>query len=220
MGNKKMNETNTIKLYWDESLAVRETMKDKKFMRQIVELTDEVWKTYQKNGTVYTCGNGGGAGLVANLAADWGFHPFVSDDKSETFNIPRLKVCNLCADSSMLTAAANDHGYQNVFVEQIRDVMNKNDLVVAFSGSGNSANVLSAFEYANSLGVYTACVSRGDGGKASEIAKINIVIPGTSRFPGQIGKNNNNLHAEDAFVSITHIITGLLRHRVQDANKK
>lgn len=220
MQSKKLNEADTIKLYWHESLAVREAMKDKKLMRQIVELTDEVWRTYQKKGTVYACGNGGGAGLVANLVADWGFHPFVSDDKLETFNIPRLKVYSLCADSSMLTAAANDHGYQNVFLEQIRDIMNKNDLIIAFSGSGNSANVLSVFEYANSLGVYTACVSRGDGGKASGIAKMNIVIPGTSRFPGQIGKNDNNLHAEDTFVSITHIITGLLRQRVQEAYAK
>jgi D-sedoheptulose 7-phosphate isomerase len=215
-----MNEENTIKLYWRESLAVREALMGKKFTRQIIELTGEVWKTYKKGATVYTCGNGGGAGLVANLVADWGFHPFVSDDKSETFNIPRLKVCSLCADSSMLTAAANDHGYQNVFVEQIRDIMSRDDLIIAFSGSGNSQNVLSAFEYANSLGAYTACVSRGDGGKASAIAKTNIVIPGTSRFPGQIGKNDNNLHAEDAFVSITHLITGLLRQRVREAHKK
>ena len=215
-----MNETDIIKLYWNESVAVRKEMLNEIFIRQILELTDEIWKTYEKRGTVYTCGNGGGAGLVGNLVADWGFHPFVSDDKSETFNIPRLKVCSLCADSSMLTAAANDHGYRNVFVEQIRDIMDKNDLIIAFSGSGNSANVLSAFEYANSLGVYTACISRGDGGKASGIAKINTVIPGTSRFPGQIGKNDNNLHAEDAFVSITHIITGLLRQRVQKAYMK
>lgn len=195
-------------------------MLNKNFVQQILKLTDEIWKTYKRQGTIYTCGNGGGAGLVGNLVADWGFHPFVSDDKSETFNIPRIKVYSLCADSSMLTASANDHGYQNVFVEQIRDIMGSNDLIIAFSGSGNSANVLSAFEYANSLGAYTACVSRGDGGKASKIAKINIVIPGTSKFPGQVGKNDNNLHAEDTFVSITHIITGLLRQRVQKSYAK
>lgn len=215
-----MNEKDTIQLYWQECLAVREAMKSELFTEQILKLTDEVWKKYKKKGVVYACANGGGAGLIGNLVADWGLHPFVLDDKSKTLNIPRLRVISLAADPSLLTAASNDHGYENAYVEQVRGIMTEDDMVVAFSGSGNSANVLKVFEYANSLGAYTACFSRGDGGKASQVANINFVVPGTSRFPGQVGKNDNNLHAEDVFVSVTHIVTGLLRDRVQKEYQK
>ena len=214
-----MNEKDNIQLYWRECLAVREAMQSDEFTSQILSLTDKVWNTYKKRGSVYACANGGGAGLVANLVADWGLHSFMLDDKSQALDIPRLKVSNLCVDMSMITAAANDHGFENAILEQIRGIMGENDMLIAFSGSGNSSNVLKAFEYANTLGAFTVCVSRGDGGKAFGVAKMNIVVPGTSQFPGQVGKNDNNLHAEDVFVSLTHIITGLLRQRVQEAYK-
>jgi D-sedoheptulose 7-phosphate isomerase len=98
----------------------------------------------------------------------------------------------------------------------LRGALEPNDFVFGFSGSGNSANVLKAFDYANAQGAYTACVSGRGGGKATGIAQLNIVIPGTSKFPGFIDSNDNNQHIEGAYVDIGHILAGLMRKRVTE----
>ena len=92
--------------------------------------------------------------------------------------------------------------------------VNGNDVFIALSGSGNSQNVLAAFEYAKRFSVTTACIAGHQGGKAKSLADICVLVPGTSRFPGQTGKNDNNFHIEDFQMSVTHIVTGLLREHV------
>jgi D-sedoheptulose 7-phosphate isomerase len=210
-----------IDLYWTEGAQVRQLLVGEPYTSQILQLTDKVWETYQRKGTIYLCANGGGAGLVSNAIADFGYHPFVSDDKTKPLDVDklpfrRLKVMDLSAHPSVITGVSNDLGYENVFFGQLQGSLENNDMVFGFSGSGNSANVLKAFEYANSQGAYTACVSGRGGGKANNVAQLNIVIPGKSEFPGFVGSNDNNQHIEGAFVDIGHIVTGLLRMRVAE----
>ena len=96
---------------------------------------------------------------------------------------------------------------------------NKNDLLIAFSGSGNSANIINAINFVKKFGVKTFCISGRGGGKASKIVDYALVIPGSSKFPGQTGKNDNNFHIEDLQNSISHILVGLLKEYVQKKNK-
>ena len=119
-----------------------------------------------------------------------------------------------------MTGISNDIGFENIFKEQLKNFLrsknqNQNDTLIAFSGSGNSKNVINAIEYAKSYGVFTCCVSGRGGGKAKEISDLSIVIPGSSEFPGQTGPNDNNFHIEDFQGSITHILTGLLKMHVE-----
>ena len=93
------------------------------------------------------------------------------------------------------------------------------DLVMAYTGSGNSANVVNALKVANEKGVKTFAMTKGDGGKCKEIADICLIVPGTSNFPGQTGKNDNNFHIEDFQTSIMHIVTGLLKNYVSKNNQ-
>ena len=92
--------------------------------------------------------------------------------------------------------------------------VSKNDLVMGFSGSGNSKNIVEAFKFAKSKGAKTISISR-DGGKSHEIADLSIIIPGSSNFPGQTGSNDNNFHFEDEVLSINSIIVGLLKLKIQ-----
>ena len=71
-------------------------------------------------------------------------------------------------------------------------------------------NVLKAFEVAKSVGAKSVVISRGSGGKSKDLADHCIIVPGTSSFPGQTGKNDNNFHFEDALSSVAHMITGIL----------
>jgi D-sedoheptulose 7-phosphate isomerase len=211
-------EKELVETYFTEKQLILADMRQPNFLEKIVCLVDIVWESYIKDGTLYACANGGGAGLIDNLTTDLALHPFVSDDKSiEMKGVRRLRTKNLGASQGILTGLANDLGYENVFVGQLRGEMKRDDLIIGFSGSGNSRNVLSAFEYANSVGARSICISGRGGGKASEIAHLNIVIPGVSVFPGQVGGNQNNFHIEDMQVEITHIVTGLFKKRVQDS---
>jgi D-sedoheptulose 7-phosphate isomerase len=81
---------------------------------------------------------------------------------------------------------------------------------VAFTASGNSANALAALRCARAAGAKTLCVTGRDGGKARGLADVCVRVPGTSRFPGQTGANDNNFHIEDCFMKVSHILTGLL----------
>ena len=205
-----------IKLYFSEKIRILEDMQKQNIVDKILAVADLVWNTYQNNGTLFACANGGGAGLIDNLTTDLSLHPFVSEDKSVAMQgVRRLRAINLGASAGVLTGLSNDLGYENVFVGQLRGEMTKNDIIIGFSGSGNSKNILSAFEYANAIGANSVCISGRGGGKANEIASINIVIPGISTFPGQTGGNQNNFHIEDLQVEITHIVTGIIKHRVQ-----
>ena len=88
------------------------------------------------------------------------------------------------------------------------------DLVMAYSGSGNSANVVKALEVANEAGSNTFAMTKGNGGKCKELANVCLVVPGTSRFPGQTGKNDNNFHFEDAVLYVNSILVGLLKEKI------
>ena len=88
--------------------------------------------------------------------------------------------------------------------------------MIAFSGSGNSKNILNAINFAKEYEVFTCCISGRGGGKAKDIADLSIIIPGSSKFPGQTGPNDNNFHIEDFQGSITHVLTELLKMHVEN----
>jgi D-sedoheptulose 7-phosphate isomerase len=76
-----------------------------------------------------------------------------------------------------LLAIANDYDYSQVFKLQLQNHLQAGDLVIGISGSGNSANVLSALDYANSRGAMTAALVGFDGGQAKDIAQLTVIVP-------------------------------------------
>ena len=211
------NETTKglLQLYINEKKKVLDNFP----IEDVIRVTDAVWKTYLDGGTIYACGNGGNAAYVSNMLTDFSMHPFVSDDKSVPIskNVPRLKVYHMVNEGATLTALLNDIGPEYIFSQQlINNGANEKDLIFGFSGRGNSGNVLEAFHVAKDLGLTTVAITRGSGGKSKDLADYCVVIPGSSKFPGQIGGNDNNFHFEDSLSSIPHMITGILRQRITD----
>ncbi len=211
-----MNSRDLIKLYFDEKASIANNID----IEAINTLCEKLLDTYDNDGTVFVMANGGGASAAEGFATDLRTHPFVLDDKSETTNIRRLKVVALTESSGALTGISNDIGYDFIFSEQLKNFMrsseiNKNDMVIAFSGSGNSKNIINAINYVKEYSVFTGCISGRGGGKLKDIADLSVIVQGTSNFPGQTGKNDNNFHIEDFQVSITHILTGMLRQHVE-----
>lgn len=213
MKKTKINDLSLIKMYFSEKTRIYKKLD----FNKILDLVNQINKTYKKDGTIFIMGNGGSSGIAEGFSVDIRTHPFVSEDKNKTTKIRRPKVVCLTESSGALTGISNDIGFSFVFSEQLKNfmrskVINKNDLLIAFSSSGNSQNMIEAINYVKKYNVKTSCVSGRGGGKASKIVDYPIIIPGKpSSFPGQTGKNDNNFHIEDIQNAISHVITGLLK---------
>jgi D-sedoheptulose 7-phosphate isomerase len=175
--------------------------------------------TYERGGVVYAMANGGNAGTLDHLYCDFKHHPFVSEGKSEQLpaGVKRLAYVNLCSSPAELTGLVNDLGAEEMYAGALAPFVTSRDLVMAYSGSGNSPNVVRALEVAIAAGANTFAMTKGDGGRCRELAEVCLVVPGSSSFPGQTGKNDNNFHFEDAMLSVNHILVGLLKDRVAAA---
>ncbi len=137
---------------------------------------------------IFVCGNGGSASTASHFAQDM--------VKGASYNRPaRFRILALTDSLSTISAYANDVGYDCVFVEQLKNFAQPGDLVMALSGSGNSANVVQAVEYANSIGCRTLALTGRDGGKLGPAAQLNIHVP--EPHMGRI---------EDAHMIVCHVI--------------
>ena len=204
---------NLIQLYKQESAQVFDSISD----NDIESLVNIIWEGYNRDATIFACGNGGNAGFVANLIQDLICNPFVTEDKSTSLNIQkRLVAIDLCASPAMITGLMNDLGSEFVFSGQVEVYAKKEDVIIGFSGSGNSANILEAFKTGKEKGTINVLITRQPDGKCATHCDLVITIPGNSTFPGQTGKNNNNFHYEDCLSKLSHVVTGILKGKIQD----
>jgi D-sedoheptulose 7-phosphate isomerase len=133
-------------------------------------------------------GNGGSGSTASHYACD--FNKGLSYGKSKRFRF-------ICLNDNMptLLAYANDEGYEEVFVEQLRNLLSPRDIVIGISGSGNSPNILKAIAYANALGAATVGLTGFDGGELRRLARYGVNIPG-----------DNMQVAEDLHLMLDHLI--------------
>ncbi|HEX3789131.1 MAG TPA: hypothetical protein VHW44_14810 [Pseudonocardiaceae bacterium] len=207
-----MNILDTIQLYLAEK---RQILTDFP-VPDVARAAELLFRTYDEGGTVYAMANGGNAGTLDHAYCDFKHHPFVSEDKGSQLpvSIKRLNFVNLCGSGAELTGLVNDLGQDNMYAGSLAPFVTPSDLVMAYSGSGNSPNVVRALETAVDAGARTFAMTKGTGGRCRELAEVCLVVPGSSRFPGQTGKNDNNFHFEDEMLSVNHMLTGLLKARI------
>jgi D-sedoheptulose 7-phosphate isomerase len=130
-----------------------------------------VQKTVNAGGTLFFCGNGGSAADAQHMATE-----YVVRYMRNRRAYPAIA---LTTDTSLLTAAGNDIGFENVFARQVEALARAGDLLIIHSTSGNSPNVLRAAEAARAKGVPVLAFSARDGGALKALADVNVVIPTT-----------------------------------------
>lgn len=120
--------------------------------------------------TIYVFGNGGSAATALHMQNDF---------NNETLSIigKKFNIVSLSNNVSLLTSIANDFSYKDVFFKQIEGRLNKHDLIIAISGSGNSKNVIKAVEYAKEQDVKIISFTGFDGGILKKISDVNIHVP-------------------------------------------
>jgi D-sedoheptulose 7-phosphate isomerase len=131
-----------------------------------------VRETVQTGGTLLFCGNGGSAADAQHLATEYVVR--------YTRNRRAYPAIALTTDSSLITAAANDFGFDHIFERQVQAIAKVGDLLIIHSTSGNSANVLLAAEAAREKGVKVLALSANDGGALRDKADLCLIVP-TSR---------------------------------------
>ena len=163
----------------------------KKDLGNIIRLLLEGYKNDKK---IFIFGNGGSASTSSHFA----------NDLNKLCNIKgrkRFKALALTDNIPLMTAWANDRNYNLIFVEQLKNFMEKGDIVIAISGSGNSENVIKAVKFAKKMDGITIGILGFDGGKLKAHVDNHIIIK--SDMYGII---------EDVHLSVCHIIANCLRH--------
>lgn len=135
--------------------------------KQIEKAADIIIASFKNNGKLLICGNGGSAADAQHIAAE-----LVGRYKKERKALPAIA---LTTNSSILTAIANDYGYDVVFKRQVEALGKKGDVLLAISTSGNAKNVLEAVKFANKIGVQTIALTGGTGGALAKMAKFSII---------------------------------------------
>ncbi len=155
-----------------ESINVKaEILKDEKLIQVLTECTNEIVKAFQNGNKVLFCGNGGSAADAQHLAAEFSGRFYTDRDA--------LPAEALHVNTSYLTAVANDYSYDVVYSRLIKGIGNQGDVLVGLSTSGNSGNIVKAFEMAKEKGMTTVGFTGATGGKMKELSDFLLNVPST-----------------------------------------
>ena len=154
-----------------------------------------VRETVRHGGTLYFCGNGGSAADAQHIATEYVVR-YMRTRKA-------YPAIALTTDTSLLTAAANDLGFEEVFARQVEALAKPGDLLVIHTTSGNSANLIRAAEVARAKGVPVLALSARGGGKLASIATHSVIVP-TDRTD----------RAQELQLCIQHVICDLVEREL------
>lgn len=136
---------------------------------KIIEVVQLIVQAFRDGKKVILFGNGGSAMDASHIAAE-----FVNRFLMER---PPLPAVALNTDTAVLTSIGNDYGFDQIFTKQLAALGHEGDVVIAFSTSGNSPNVIKALEMAKRNGMKTIVMTGGSGGKMTNMADITFIVP-------------------------------------------
>ncbi|OJV55317.1 MAG: phosphoheptose isomerase [Bacteroidetes bacterium 43-16] len=184
--------TQKIKDIIQRSISVKEqVLQDEPLIDNLNTLVEKITHTFKQGGKVLFCGNGGSAADAQHLAAEFSGRFYTDRDPlpSEALH------CN----TSYLTAVANDYGYDFVYSRLLKGMAKAGDILVGLSTSGNSTNIINAFEMAREMGVITAGFTGSTGGKMAGLCDILINVP-----------SNDTPRIQESHIMLGHIACELV----------
>lgn len=201
-----MDTKSFVDRYFEDLQGVMERI-SKEDIERVVEVLYQAWLGRRQ---VFLAGNGGSASTATHFASD--LAKFTSVEGK-----PRFRVVALTDNMPWITAITNDLGWQDVYVEQLRNLMQDGDVLVAISvhgGSGSdkagswSQNLMRAAKYVKDRGGEVIGLSGFDGGTLKEIADARIVVPIES-----------TPQVEGFHLVLTHLICATLRHLIEGSSE-
>ena len=183
-GTRTGNPIDYLKSYKQTSAEIMQKIGDEE-VAAFIELLEVARENDQQ---IFLCGNGGSAATASHLANDLGKGASWGRDK-------RFRVLALTDNISWITALANDIDYSQIFVEQLKNYAKPHDLLVAFSGSGNSRNILEAVKWANQRDLLTVGITGRPGGELGQTAGLPIFV-----------ESSHMGHIEEGHFLIQHLV--------------
>lgn len=174
----------------EESARVKKLIAET-LVEKIEQAAQMLVETFQQEKKVLVFGNGGSAGDAQHLAGE-----LVGRFKMERQGLPCIA---LTTDTSILTAVANDYGYEDIFTRQVEALASPGDLVIGISTSGNSPNVLEALRVAQAKGAKAIALTGRDGGAMKDLAELSLVVP-----------SNDTPRIQEGHITIIHILCHLV----------
>jgi len=167
-------------------------------LKEISDFVEQLLDARNRGATVFFIGNGGSAATASHFVNDIAFG-------TREYEKP-FQVISLADNVSVLTALGNDDGYDEVFVKQLRVYGKPGDLLVGISASGNSANLINAFEYCLKAEIKTIAITAFCGGEMRKIADSGIHVPTELKEYGP---------AEDVHMILNHLVGNYLMRVVK-----
>lgn len=175
----------------DTKLAL---LQNEELLQTICQTVKLITAAFKNGNRVYFCGNGGSAADAQHLAAEFSGR-FYSDRKA-------LPAEALHCNTSYLTAVANDYGYEAVFSRMIDGIGQKGDILIGLSTSGNSKNIIKAFEVAKEKEMITVAFTGATGGQMKTSSDYLIAVP-----------SNDTPRIQESHITIGHIICQLVEEK-------
>jgi|TARA_B100002003_G_C14052377_1_gene506751 D-sedoheptulose 7-phosphate isomerase len=206
---------NNIERIFEESSDIKEFTKDYfdylyKLLNQldtnaIASFATKMEEARRANSTIFFIGNGGSAATATHMANDFGTDIL----KKGGSDLP-FRAMSLTDNAPIMTAIANDDGYNNVFVNQLRIHYRSGDILVAISASGNSRNVVDAAEWVKQRGGTVMSLVGFDGGRLKEISDVVIHVESDKEDYGPV---------EDIHMILDHLLANWLQYKVKQESK-
>lgn len=175
-----------------DSIEVKNAILANSELKQCIQkAANVIVNCYKQDGKVLFCGNGGSAADAQHLAAELSGRYY--------FDRPPLFAEALHVNTSFITAVANDYSFDETYARMIKAAGRKGDILLGLSTSGNSENVVRAFQEARSAGMTTIAFSGNAGGKLKALADLLINVPST-----------DTPRIQEAHILIGHIICELV----------
>lgn len=163
----------------------------------LAEIASLVEGASEQGKSIFVMANGGSAAVASHFVNDMGVNSLIAGKRG-------FRVISLTDNVEGVTAVANDAGYDNIFLFQLRCMMEPGDLVIGLSVSGNSENIVRAIEYANEQGAHSIGLCGFEGGRLANAARTVMRFPST---PDEYGP------VEDAFSVVFHAVSGYLTQK-------
>lgn len=183
-----------VSAYFEELSTLADRISTK-LAGEISGVAEEVLRTFEGGRKLLFCGNGGSAADAQHLATE-----YVVRLRMDRRPLPAIA---LTTDTSLLTAASNDLGFENVFARQVRALGKSGDLLFLHSTSGESPNLLAAARAAHDTGLTTVALLAQGGGALREAADTAIVVP-----------TDDTAHAQEMHLAIGHVICEIVEDRL------
>jgi D-sedoheptulose 7-phosphate isomerase len=164
-------------------------------------VTELLYEVINRGSAIWIIGNGGSASTADHFETDLSFI-------KTTIELPKVRAYSLCSNNSLITAIANDIGYDNVFSHQIKRKAEAGDVLFVISASGNSANLINAVNFANENEINTISLIGFDGGELVNSSKLSVFCRSEIGLYGPV---------EDLHLSICHALATSLKNRLVGA---